>query len=165
MKQMRFTGPIAALVLALVAGACTGADASRPAAAATDPAATPVTSSVFTGTLRCGLTSAPSPNPEPSADYFHRCFYNTSDPRLNGVMIDWGLTDPNGAYGAGTLENDGGSWVCRYVVMELTFGSTFTHDAVYIGKGGYVGLVAYSHSISNDYGATFGIIGWVEQTP
>lgn len=157
-------GPALAILLA----ACGSGGASPSAApAATEP---PAATALFTGRATCRDVPSTDPSAENDSEAV-TCDQVTTDPRLTGTLLSTALPavvgDVPGVYIATsrwTLTNEGGTWTCDQLLVGVA-DSAGGADDVCVGEGTYAGLTAYVHRISNDLATTFGVLGWVEETP
>lgn len=157
-------GPALAILLA----ACGSAGATPSA----DPAATepPAATALFSGRAAC--RDVPSTDASAGTDAQGiTCDQVTTDPRLSGTLLSTALPaavgDVPGVYIATsnwTLTNEGGTWTCDQLLVGVA-DSAGGADDVCVGEGAYAGLTAYVHRISSDMATTFGILGWVAETP
>ena len=98
------------------------------------------------------------------------CETTASDPRMNGsggnAAANYGdVGEYLGTFWSEyTIENAGGTWRCKELLVGSTKNGVGGADEVCVGEGGYTGLTAYMHSITDDEAATWGIVGWIEET-
>jgi hypothetical protein len=172
MRRERLAGLATGLALAMLLAACaTGGASPTPAVAVPATEGTGAALGLFTGRDECRDVPQTNPSAENDAEAV-TCDRVATDPRLSGTLLSKGLPTGVGedpkvytAWAKLTLTNDGGTWSCDEVVMGTTDGGAGWRDQVCVGEGPYTGLTAYVHSISNDAASTFGILGWVDETP
>jgi hypothetical protein len=166
MKRFGMAGLGLSLLFACMLAACAAAGAPT-----TDPVATPVPPGalgLFTGFQRCREdTTVPSASADPDVSYTV-CDETASDPRLVGALKLQGTGTTNDEMGTisatGTLANDGGEWRCTELIVGSMKNATGGLDEVCVGAGGYVGLTAYIHGVTQDTAGTFGLFGWIDVT-
>jgi len=168
MKRKWIAGLGASLVAAALVAGCSGGTAggSTAAPAATDGPAAP-TPGIFTGTAACCDDPAPPVTVAEDVNYVV-CERTMADARLSGTMhlvsYTGGTEEAPAIWSDGTLENDEGSWSCKQFGVGSLNVQTGPLDEVCVGRGAYVGLTAYLHSITADNLATSGILAWIEGT-
>jgi hypothetical protein len=167
MRTFHWFGRLASLTgVAILLAACASGVGSSPAASMETASATRSAPMQFTLTSTCEATSeAPADIPKPHPDaVWGACEQTASDPRLSGRWEGYSVFqgDPQADWemsSTGTVENDNGTWACQ------DFGTARKRlaviDGVCVGQGGYEGLTAYSHTVSDDATATGGSFGWI----
>ena len=133
-------------------GAGIGGPASVAPTATPRPTATPSPMAIaVTGSEDCRqmqeATTVVVDDVKQSRGYEFECTAKNSDPRLAGegtASLNWD-DYPDGTeimWGTRVITNDGGSWRSVWNVKTRTDATTMAFPAVFVGEGGYVGLVA-----------------------
>lgn len=178
MQYRKMASLVIGLAAAMLIAACsagaddpTSAPTVAPAAETAAPDVAPAApEGMFTGKVHCRVIATPSGG-NPDAMY-HACDQVATDPRMVGtvdlgpiVVSDYSELEPAfTAYGPSVITNDRGSWVCQEASMGISTNGVYTRDLVCFGKGEYVGLSAWLHSVTGDATVNWGFMGWIDKT-